>query len=388
MSKLYSFLLSKSKYIISGIVIAVFLCITGMLYFRDFVQANGWILGDWLINYQDGGFKRRGLSGSLVFAIQDITGIGLQVLVFSFQLLLYVTFFYFFLRMITKGVVSLLFLTLLLSPLTFLFYFSDFGIIGRKDIITLTLFMIFVYKTSNKKMTGQANAFFCILIFIATLLHEVIFFFLPYFILYDYFIHRQKDIKRYLCYFMSSLIPMGLFYFFKAGFNEGATIALLAERGVRLPANGILYWPAEQNAVSFYKGNTRGVLGYIVSFLIGIVHFFSYIRRYHSRAIADLAKLFAITFFFTVPLFYLAVDWGRWLHMHFILLLIIIISILPVNTESPFSNKAMLQPIKYFYGCLLIVFLMLLWSVNQDTTGFSTDDSILFRLIRFVSKFT
>ncbi|MEG2333179.1 hypothetical protein, partial [Chryseobacterium sp.] len=36
-------------------------------------KSDGYILGDWLINYQDGGFKRRGLSGSFFFLIQDFT---------------------------------------------------------------------------------------------------------------------------------------------------------------------------------------------------------------------------------------------------------------------------------------------------------------------------
>ena len=45
-------------------------------------NSEGYILGDWLINYQDGGFKRRGLSGSFFFLLQDFTGLSLNVLVF------------------------------------------------------------------------------------------------------------------------------------------------------------------------------------------------------------------------------------------------------------------------------------------------------------------
>uniref|UniRef100_A0AAU6WPZ0 Uncharacterized protein n=1 Tax=Chryseobacterium endophyticum TaxID=1854762 RepID=A0AAU6WPZ0_9FLAO len=35
-------------------------------YYYNF-KDDGYILADWLINYQDGGFKRRGLSGSFFF---------------------------------------------------------------------------------------------------------------------------------------------------------------------------------------------------------------------------------------------------------------------------------------------------------------------------------
>ena len=57
---------------------------------------DGYVLGDWLINYQDGGFKRRGISGSLFFFLQDFSGLNLNILVFSFQFIVISLFFFFF----------------------------------------------------------------------------------------------------------------------------------------------------------------------------------------------------------------------------------------------------------------------------------------------------
>jgi len=35
------------------------------------LDKSGWFIGDWLINYSDGGFKRRGLAGNLFFLLQN-----------------------------------------------------------------------------------------------------------------------------------------------------------------------------------------------------------------------------------------------------------------------------------------------------------------------------
>ena len=53
---------------------------------------DGYVLGDWLINYQDGGFKRRGLLGSLILLIHDSIGIKLEMIVFVFVEFLQITF--------------------------------------------------------------------------------------------------------------------------------------------------------------------------------------------------------------------------------------------------------------------------------------------------------
>lgn len=69
--------------------------------FRINYQNHPYILGDWLINYYDGGFKRRGLSGIFVFFIQDILNIDIQMIVFMIQISFY-TLFFIFLFLILK----------------------------------------------------------------------------------------------------------------------------------------------------------------------------------------------------------------------------------------------------------------------------------------------
>lgn len=85
-------LLSK-KYILYLIIIIFWLYTVGYEYYYLVIKHDSWILGDWLINYQDGGFKRRGFMGTVFLKIYDIFRIPLDIQVFLFLSMLY-TFFY------------------------------------------------------------------------------------------------------------------------------------------------------------------------------------------------------------------------------------------------------------------------------------------------------
>ncbi|MFY7815740.1 MAG: hypothetical protein ACOVRK_11210 [Chryseobacterium taeanense] len=87
-------------------------------YYYNF-KDDGYILADWLINYQDGGFKRRGLSGSFFFLLQDLTGLRLNYLVYFAQFLIISGFFLMYTKLIRYKVTDLLYLSLLMSSLGF-----------------------------------------------------------------------------------------------------------------------------------------------------------------------------------------------------------------------------------------------------------------------------
>ncbi|MES1181342.1 MAG: hypothetical protein ABUL44_00960, partial [Flavobacterium sp.] len=119
------------------------------------VSLNGWTLGDWLINYSDGGFKRRGLSGSMLFILEDITRLKLNVLIEIILVILYLVFFLMLAILLFRKKISLLFFSLIISPVTFLFYINDNAIIGRKEILVFTIFAVFLYQLTREKLTKR-----------------------------------------------------------------------------------------------------------------------------------------------------------------------------------------------------------------------------------------
>ena len=197
------------KYIgIIAIVIIVFNLIFNS-YFR-MRKNDGYVLGDWLINYQDGGFKRRGLSGSFFFLLQDVSGLSLNILVLSFQLIVISLFFYFFTKLLMQKQITLLYLSLLLSPLGFIAYFNCVDYVGKKEFLLFAIFSYFAYQVNSSMLTKRKEYIICVLLFIATLFHEIVFFFVPYFIILLLINCKKINFKSYIKYILAVSIPIFL----------------------------------------------------------------------------------------------------------------------------------------------------------------------------------
>ncbi len=235
---------------------------------------DGFILGDWLVNYQDGGFKRRGLSGSFFFLIQDISGLRLQFIVFWTQIVLYLIFFIAIVRILYKKTISFLFITIIISPLTFLFYFNDPTIVGRKELLLLNIFIYYIFLLSNKKLTKKKEYLIYSLIFIATFFHEIIIFYIPYFVLASYLFNKKLELKKYILIISSSLIPAIIIFLFGAKTNEGSSIQILADRGIDLAGKRSIF--DFSNDIFFhleiYKNNPLTFSLYGAAFVFGLLH--------------------------------------------------------------------------------------------------------------------
>jgi hypothetical protein len=242
------------------------------------VSLNGWTLGDWLINYSDGGFKRRGLSGSMLFILEDVTRLKLNVLIEIILVLLYFIFFLFTSIILFRKKISPLFFSLIISPVTFLFYINDNAIIGRKEILVFVLFSVFLYQLTRGKLSKRNEGLILASIFITTFFHEMMFFFTPYFILALYINNKTIEIRRYALYFLSSLIPMVLIIAFGGKINEGNTYRILIERGIDMRnSSGILDWPNDFNAINYIRVHSYGYWLYGLSLVLGIMQFGFYI---------------------------------------------------------------------------------------------------------------
>ena len=77
----------KLKNFFIGLLVVAFIFQISKFY-TFYEEYSDWQYADWLINYQ-GGFIRRGLIGELLFKIHNILSVNLDILVFSFVILLY-----------------------------------------------------------------------------------------------------------------------------------------------------------------------------------------------------------------------------------------------------------------------------------------------------------
>ncbi|MGV6832483.1 MAG: hypothetical protein ACWA5P_13085 [bacterium] len=351
---------------------SVFAWIAYTLYQYD-LAGNGFIFGDWFVTYQDGGFKRRGLSGNIMFFLQDTTGFSLLSLVYSTQMLLYVIFFYQFYKLLISKKISLLYFTLIISPLTFLIYLNDGAMVGRKEIIFITIFCYYLNLLTKNKLTIGKEVLIYTLLIIATFIHEITVFYIPYFLLAHFLIIRKIDYKRYIVFLLCCGLPAVIIFLFGAKTNEGETLAILASRGVKLEDYSIFSFTNDLNVqLDKYRNNVIGYGLYAVSLVLGVLHFGWFIKSETKLNYKWVITYFLIIFLYTVPLFYLACDWGRWMQIHFVILLLILTTQLkPVqdNFKSIAPFKFLNRNLQYFG---LILFLSV-WSVKHFNSGLSYD---------------
>ncbi|MDD3877363.1 MAG: tetratricopeptide repeat protein [Bacteroidales bacterium] len=371
-NKINNYFLNLKNYV-QLLFVLTFIWIAIFLYFNLYLQPHSYILGDWLINYADGGFKRRGLSGSFFFLLQDLTTIKLQFFVLLTQLFCYFIFFKYFYKILKNRIIDIYYFTLLLSPLTLLYFFNDIETLGRKEIILFAIFAYFTYLLSNNKLTPRKEYFILFLLTLTTLLHEVIFFYTPFFGLTLYFFNKKIELKRYSLYVLSSFIPLLIIYLFGSSINNGDSIDILYERGVVFSLYGIFMWPDRWDSILHVIENIKaefaGYMLYFVSLTLGLLHFTGFVFNTNKLLLKKFLTAFLIVFLTTLPLFIIALDWGRWLNMHFIFFLILFAFLLPEETVESQQNNSILSNKQNLKFLLLIPF-CLIWSMPMYMKGF------------------
>lgn len=362
------------KISLSNLVIGLaFLAMTGLLAFGlwQFVVEfrDGWILGDWLVNYEDGGFKRRGLSGSFFLLLNSMTHVNPAVLVLYAQVILYGLFFALLYLLIRKRQVRWSLLILLFNPITLLFCFGDCRALGRKEIIIMIVFALFIL--TRKSHSKLRTMVFAVLISMATLLHELACFFVPYFLIIEYVsgdLNRTRA-RHFVVLFLAAFIPVLAIALWGKHINNGLTEAILASRGVagRQIMGGVFGWGEGSSALhALINDSTKAVryMAYIPYFILGVVPFVYYLR-YINLTPKRFFSLLLFAFSFSLPLFVLGHDWGRWLNIHFTMILIMFIYLTPMRDPASARQVAL----KTITGAVLIVLYLMIWSVPHCAGG-------------------
>ncbi|MDR6515244.1 hypothetical protein [Chryseobacterium camelliae] len=336
------------------------------------LKDDGYILADWLINYQDGGFKRRGLSGSFFFLLQDITGLRLNYLVYFFQLSIISSFFWYYAKLIRYKRTDLLYLSLLLSSIGFVGLLNTVTYVGKKEFIVFLIFTVFVYLLDHQKLSKKKEYLLCFFLIISTLLHEVTVFFVPYFAIALYVKTGKLEYGRYIKYFLAVGIPAIAIFMFGKNVNEGQSLQILSERGVH-PVYGIFYWNINEREYIFQHSKEYVLYG--ISFIISAFHIGYYLKFLTGRKLLSIVLIGA--FLFSLPLFYLAIDWGRWMYIH-MMMMIILFGMSLQNGQSVWDY----QPVSInstFYITLGIIVVSLLYRVEMSGKGF-TWEGLLYRI--------
>ena len=352
----------KSLHLI-GFLLLITLLVTSFNVFQFFFEKANFQYSDWLINYQ-AGFVRRGLIGEIFYQLSNLFKFRLDIIIFFFVVALYFTFYLNFFKIIKKIKIKVIDLFIILSPISFFYTAFEQKVSGRKEIIFLSLFSLFILMI--KKISPKYQIIFIIfLTTITALTHSGLIFYNVYFLAlfacYNYKLGFKKITIFSIPFFISSLIVLFLI-------STNSTISNIELKTLcnsiaeYLPNCGegdyvtTLTWGLKKNFDGFKLLwlNTNYIFFYFFSFIFCFI-IFLYAANKSSIKNFNFFYVILICLISTLPLYVIGADYGRYLHISYISSILIYYFLLSeriIKREINFNNlsKIIIIPILVLYS--------------------------------------
>ena len=363
----------KKNYLEIFVFFLIFLLLSHYVYQANKFSYlnNGWLIGDWLINYE-GGFVRRGLAGEFFLLLNKYLNIELNRLVFYFQFLIALIFFTFCFFYITNVKLDIFLICLIFSPTVLMFSFYDAFMNSRKEILIYVIFLTLIFLIKNNITNKIVVSLYIIFsAVILPLITEIIIFYLPYFYL------LIKINKNYNNVFFSKIVIAQLILTitiilcsltFGSKINSDEICKIILERqGEYNLCLGVISDDRQSfleiisfnlNRYSNYSYYKHYLLSFLITtFLINIYLYLSNLKNFLIRFNVYLIFLFV----FSAPLFILATDWGRWINIHFILIMFLLI-FLKINNYKGINEFNISLTKRNIYIFFIFLFFSFSWN--------------------------
>ena len=326
-----------------------------------------WTFEDWLINYE-GGFVRRGLSGEIISRISNFfVGENKQ---FYFDIQIHFTYFYILsilclifyvllFNFLKKEKLNVHNLFIILSPLSISFIIYNYAAIGRKEILFFISFLVFLFLLSSFKKKELSILFIIFLLPFILLIHEGLIFFISSFLIICFFqidLNNKKFIlSAILLLVLFSFITFILTVIFKGNSSQVEDICMSL---ANYPINDCSGFSAIHmlSSTATLESEFNGLLTRVfrdkylfyypffafISFLPLIVSSSNYYFdiNFGNKVYKFNFTIIGLIFFVnSLPLYIFTHDWGRWLHIKYILLMITFFYLKRVNKIYPKNSR-------------------------------------------------
>jgi hypothetical protein len=401
--------LKKNYYNFINIYFLILLIFALSNIYRFYITHDGFRFADWLINYQ-GGFVRRGLFGSLLISLSNLTSIKIEIFYLLLISLFYSIFFYLAFCLIKKKSNNLNLFFLILSPLSFHFIVFETRATAAKEILLFLFFIILIFLFIKKIRLSFIFLYFHLFSIFVILNHEALVFYFSFIYLFLYFVQNKKNylLIRYNIFFSIIILTIfSLLLFFYSGNDNQVKIIcdFLEQKNIIVRHCDNL--DIGHSAIAFLKSGTEKnniylkstldqirmnnyLLTYFISFLVSFVPIFILIKDIkikNSFLKLNFSQYLITCFFFIIPVF-IALDWGRWLHISYILTILIIFGGIELKyLQIDYSNFFLkFNKKNYLLGFLLLYFFIIdvpICCANRVSSPF---ESIYNRINYFIGK--
>ena len=359
-------------------------------------RPESWLVGDWLINYQ-GDFIRRGLLGEVFFQLANLTHLDLVWTVVVVQIFIYAVFFFFTCRLAINSRFSLSTALLICSPAFILFPVLSLPGSYRKEILLFALLAFMIWEFTRPRQ--QPAWFWPLVIGVASILmvmsHEMLVAYLPY-LLCPFLIKDSEDWFQKARNVALSLIPATLTAAGLILFSRGTpeiVARICGSLGTRAPLNctseGAIYKLSDSAAFAFSQIqlliSQQMLLLYAGLALLSLVPlvlvYFTDLRSridFHGKRLLLLSGCILAAVVSSIPLFLVAVDYGRLIYIHIVCLSLLSLMLLQQShKEEPISLN-----LKAWPGWILAFLFVISWRLPYLFATFSTAFPLIYQLIK------
>lgn len=331
--------MTKKKIYFIGFLLLITFIVTSYNVIQFFNERASFQYSDWLINYQ-AGFVRRGFVGEIFFQLSNILQFRLDILILVFVLILYMTFYLNFYSIIRKINIKLIDLFVILSPISFFYTAFEQKASGRKEIIFLSLFSVFILII--KKISPLNQIFLIILITtITALTHSGLIFYNVYFfalfVCYNLNLGIKKISILLLPFIFSSLITL-IFISNNSTISSGELEVICRSIIEYLPNCGkgdyvtTLTWGLKNNFEGFKSLwlDANYIIFYFLAFIL-CFGFFLYISNTSKLHNFNFLFVIILCMVSTLPLYLIGADYGRYMYVSYLSSILIYYFLLSEN---------------------------------------------------------
>lgn len=363
----------------------VFMLLIGIaavtLHYFNEVSAGGdpWKTGDWLINYR-GGFIRRGALGELFLKISEFANVSLLWTVFVFQVGIFLAVVFYVIQLYFRVALSKEWSLLILSPAFLLFSFYDYLGGFRKEVLAFAAFALLANEYSRSKLSRLKLATACALYLVGCFSHELIALTCPFF-LYVVYLFRAKNVisqrvASYSCLFIIAVaitsLTMGVRYY-----GDVDAVKKICDAVVRQGLSPNVCLGAIDSLGIKYMSGVQAKLGhflwvYLPVFALAISPILLSTWRQQDRRASYVLIGGLLSF---LPLFFVAYDWGRWIHIY-----IFFVTVLMMAQANELEISFPRLPL------MLIIFYLSLWMIPTLYASGNTTNGLVWRVIGIVNR--
>ena len=297
---------------------------------------NDSTISEWIINYE-GGFTKRGLIGQLAIIQARILEIELRVSILIFQISIITIYFILLFILFKKLKFNKIIILSIFTPIFILYPIAEIEVLARKEIIIFCLFLIYILIPRNYKIK---NFLFIIFTSLSVLIWEPVIFFFPLFLLLEIL---ERNIEKFnletlkiLFYITPSIFIALIFIFYPLSKDEWTIMANVLKNEFSqncymscdlLRSKSSLLQQFQGN---FGKYSVEVFVRYILIILVGFypllvlldnsslknndLFIFKYFLKPIYPTLISLMPVFL--------LFAMGYDWGRWVNISYVFLII------------------------------------------------------------------